>query len=49
MKYYVAEKKDSYELRTFDNLTQAYKYYLEDAGKRFILKEIIVKVVEGGD
>ena len=48
MKYYIVEK-NGYDLRSFESLASAYKFYLEDVAKRIILKEVAPKVVEGGE
>lgn len=50
MKYFVATLIESnhYVLNEFDNLNSAYKFYLENAGKRVVLKNVDPKVVEGG-
>ena len=48
MKYFVASNIDSnhFILNEFDNLGQAYKFYLEDAAKRIIVKEVKPEVTE---
>ena len=50
-KYLVSEKnyKGEISLREFDGLSQAYKFYLENPARRTIMKEVNVKVVEGGE
>lgn len=48
MKYYVATLVggNQYILNEFDSLTQAYKFYLEDASKRIVLREARPEVIE---
>lgn len=48
MKYFVAVlvENDHYLLKEFDNLTHAYRFYLEEPNKRMILRGVNPEVVE---
>jgi hypothetical protein len=48
-KYLVAEKiGDGYAIKSFENLREAYGYYLKDITGRAILKAIDVEIKEEG-
>ena len=47
MKYYVLIKEDNRaEVREFDGLSKAYRFYLEDPAHREVVKPIEPKVTE---
>jgi hypothetical protein len=47
MYYVLTKENNTASVTQFDNLSQAFKFYLEDPSKREVVKLINPKIIEG--